>query len=218
MLATGKSTASSPTKIYSFNGSDSCAKLCQQSQYGSTIASLKIPSASFIYTTSPDGQPCDGIFLRPQASDPTKALQTAVLVHGGPYSRVTKAFNLPSFYRAPHLISAGYTVLCPNYRGGSSHGESYASAARGGIDTTNYNDVIALMKREIEQGLIDEERVGIGGWSQGGFLSYLAVTRDDVKFKTAICGAGVHRLGHANHVLCGPIFRSRTGRKGAMEM
>lgn len=191
VLAIGKSMASSPTEIYSIDPSDPHIKICQLSQHGSNIASLNFSFARPIYAMSSDGQFCDGFFLSPHTSDPTKALPTAVLVHGGPYSRVTEGFDLPYFYWAPYLVSAGYAVLCPNYRGGSSHGESYASAARGGMGTTDYDDVIALVKKGVEQGLIDGERVGIGGYSQGGFLSYLATTRDDFNFKAAVCGAGI---------------------------
>lgn len=191
VLAMGKSMASSPTEVYSLNRSDPDSNLCQLSHHGSTIAGLKMSFATPIHTTSPDGQPCDGILLRPYASDSSKALPTTVLVRGGPYMRVTEGFNLPYFYWAPYLVSAGYAVLCPNYRGGSSHGESYASATRGGLGINDYDDVIALVKEGVKQGKIDGERVGMGGYSQGGFLSYLAVTRDDFRFKAAVCGAGI---------------------------
>ena len=86
--------------------------------------------------------------------------------------------------------------MYPNYRGGSGHGEKFAAYARGAAGTVDYDDVITLTPHCIEQGLIDKERVMIGGWSQGGFLSYLAAVRNGThglgwSFKAAICGAGV---------------------------
>ncbi len=66
----------------------------------------------------------------------------------------------------PYLVSAGYAVLCPNYRGGSSHGEDYARKARGQMGTGEYDDVVSLVKHCISEGLVDETRVAIGGWSQ----------------------------------------------------
>ncbi len=71
------------------------------------------------------------------------------------------------------LVSAGYGVLCPNYRGGSGYEEDYASQARGAIGTNNYNDVTTLLNHRVKKGLVDVEKVVVGGYSQGGFLSYL---------------------------------------------
>lgn len=59
------------------------------------------------------------------------------------------------------------------------------------MGTTDYDDVIALLKEAISQGFVDRDRVAIGGYSQGGFLSYLSMTRQDFHFKAAICGAGI---------------------------
>ena len=139
-----------------------------------------------------DGTDCDGIIIRPLHEGAAgKLLPTIVLVHGGPYIRTTVAFNPCYYYWGPYLVSAGYTVLYPNYRGGSSHGEHYASQARHGMGTTDYSDIISLVKAGISKGFINEQNVAIGGLSQGGFLSYLAVTRSDFQFKAAVCGEGI---------------------------
>ncbi len=58
-------------------------------------------------------------------------------------------------------------MLYLNYRGGSSHGEHYASQARRGMGTTDYSDIISLIKAGISKGFIDEQNVAIGGLSQG---------------------------------------------------
>ena len=139
-----------------------------------------------------DGTDCDGIIVRPLNKGTVGKLPpTIVLVHEGPYIRTTVAFNPCYYYWGPYLVSAGYTVLYPNYRGGSSHGEHYASQARRGMGTTDYSDIISLVKAGISQGFIDGESVAIGGLSHGGFLSYLAVTRSDFQFKAAVCGEGI---------------------------
>lgn len=89
------------------------------------------------------------------------------------------------------LVSAGYAVLCPNYRGGSGRGEKHATYAHGGIGTVDYTDCIDILRNCIGKGLVHPSRVAIGGWSQGGFLSYFAVTREDFQFRGAVCGAGI---------------------------
>ena len=187
-VAFAKSDCSSPAEMFYRKAHTEI----QLSQHGSAIAKFEIGKGEPIYCKAKDGTQCDGIFIRPsRAADHPKPMPTVVLIHGGPYSRITIAFNLLYFYWVPYLVSAGYSVLCPNYRGGSSHGEEYAKQAAGAMGTKDYDDVISLLEEGIAQGLIDGSRVAIGGWSQGGFLSYLAVTRQNFHFKAAICGAGV---------------------------
>ena len=113
-----------------------------------------------------------------------------MLVHRGHYIRTTVACNPCYYCRGPYRVSAGYTVLYPNYRGGSSHGEHYASQARLGMGTTDYSNTTSLVKADTSKGFIDKQYVAIGGLSQGGYLSYLAVTRSDFRFKAAVCGEG----------------------------
>lgn len=98
--------------------------------------------------------------------------------------------------QAQYLLSSGYAVLYPNYRGGLGHGEAFAAYVRGKIGTMEYDDVITLTQHCIEKKLIDKGKLIVGGWSQGGFLSYLSAVRNGVhglgwKFMGAICGAGV---------------------------
>ena len=101
------------------------------------------------------------------------------------------AFDVPRFHWGPWLAAAGYAVLCPNYRGSSSRGDNFASYGRGSVGTKDYSDIIDMIKSGIERNLFDPERVAIGGWSQGGFLSYLSVTRQEFVFKAAVCGGGI---------------------------
>ncbi|KAK4690187.1 acylaminoacyl-peptidase, partial [Lecanoromycetidae sp. Uapishka_2] len=200
----GYSTASEPTEIYSVEE----GKFCQLSNHGHGIAKLNIGEAKPIYCEAQDGSHCDGIFVRPINTQKDKPIPTVVLVHGGPYSRINVAFNLLYFYWGPMLTSAGYGVLCPNYSGGSGHGESYAAEAQGGMGTKDYDDIITLLKEGIKRGLIDADRVVIGGYSQGGFLSYLAVTRSDFTFRGAICGAGVSDMDMLTMTSDAPWFEA----------
>ncbi|KAK3171603.1 hypothetical protein OEA41_003687 [Lepraria neglecta] len=202
LIALGKQSGDSgriaPTEIYSF---EQWKPMCQLSQHGQALTKFDFGKALPLDCKAQDGTLPDAILIRPSdavdkyseefSEDEAKPQPTVVLIHGGPYGRITIAFNLLYYYWVPYLVSAGYAVLCPNYRGGSGRGEDHASQARGGMGTTDYSDIISLVHKGISMGLIDESRVAIGGWSQGGFLSYLAVTREDFHLKAAVCGAGV---------------------------
>lgn len=90
-----------------------------------------------------------------------------VLIHGGPLDRITSSFN-PLYYQwSAYLLSKGYSLLFPNYRGSSSQGESFAAAARGGVGTVDYDDILATISACIDKGLADRRRIIVGGWSQG---------------------------------------------------
>ncbi|MCJ1309509.1 hypothetical protein MMC25_003169 [Agyrium rufum] len=181
------SDLSTPSEVYSVasNGES----LYQLSQHGSKLAAMKIGKSQSYYCKATDGESLDAIFVSPTESN-GKPLPTFVLVHGGPYSRISRDFDV-MYHWAPWLVSAGYGVICPNYRGSSSRGRRFAEKVRGRMGTEDYSDIVDMVKSAIKDGLVDKERVAIGGWSQGGFLSYLAVTRDDFTFKAAVPGAGV---------------------------
>ncbi len=103
----------------------------------------------------------------------------------------TPDFQVPSgAVWAPWLANAGYAVLSPNYRGkfwgvlililnhiqslgSSARGEDFAVTRRGAMGTNDYDDIVSMVRAGVCNGLVDENRLAIGGWSQGGFLSYL---------------------------------------------
>lgn len=129
-----------------------------------------------------------------------KPRPTVVIVHGGPYYHVKDSWNPGHYYWHEVLFQLGYNVLAPNYRGSAGHGERFAAAASGATGTHDYDDVLSLVQQGIEEGFIDRDRLVVGGWSQGGFLSYLCSVRNGrfldgspcgFRFRGAICGAGL---------------------------
>ncbi|KAJ5304447.1 uncharacterized protein N7443_004107 [Penicillium atrosanguineum] len=189
VIAITKGDGSNPEEVFSISESEGTVQL---SDHNSSIAALKISKACSVSATASDGYSLDGMIYMPskyKAED--GPLPTILMPHGGPYWRINTAFTVCHFLEAPLLVSAGYAVLCPNYRGGSGRGEKHAAYARGQIGTVDYTDCIDILRSCIEDGLVDPSRVAIGGWSQGGFLSYFAVTRNDFLFRGAVCGAGV---------------------------
>lgn len=205
-----KSTVSSPRELYSSQGTWKRRRVqegyIQLSDHGQSISSRHIGNSQDLHCTSSDGTTeLDGLFLSPSVSPPVtnsgrKSLPTVVLIHRGPYSRVTDCFNTSFYHWSPLLLSSGKCgILLPNYRGGSSHGEGFARHARKGMGMVDYDDIIAVVDEGIKRGLVDPEQIIVGGWSHGGFLSYLLAVRrnsqsspgSNWKIKGAICGAGV---------------------------
>lgn len=144
----------------------------------------------FVFQTR-DGLTLDGLLLHPDGDGPWPTL---VLPHGGPYGRVSHSFQVGFGAWGQWLAQAGFAVLLPNYRGGLGRGEAFAAMARGGVGGLELNDLLDAIDAAIAQGVADPERLGIGGWSQGGFLAAWAITQTQ-RFKAAVVGAGVTDWG-----------------------
>lgn len=204
IIAITRGSGSSPTQVFSLDA----GVLCQLSQHESSLSGIEIGQADPFFYGADDGTALDGVILTPVKGDKSKPWPTVVIPHGGPYNRTTIAFDIPYYSFGPWLASKGYAVLCPNYRGGSSRGEKHASAARNGMGTIDYSDVIAAVKTGISRQIVDPGRVIIAGWSQGGYHAYLAATRNDFPFRAAICGAGITDLDMLVMTSCHPWYET----------
>jgi len=169
-------------------------ELLQVSEHQEQLAGIRFGKQEPFYWTASDGFALDGLLIRPPEAVQGQPLPTVVLVHGGPYGRWEYDLHLHALDWGQWLALAGYAVLMPNPRGGAGHGEQFAAVARGGVGETDYQDVMAAVDAAIERGIADPEKLGIGGWSQGGFMSAWAVTQTR-RFKAAIMGAGVSDWG-----------------------
>ncbi|MBV9198051.1 MAG: S9 family peptidase [Solirubrobacterales bacterium] len=143
--------------------------------------------------TAPDGLELDGLFVYP-ANAAAGPYPTVVLIHGGPYWRWDRRCHLEPEDWVQWLATAGYAVLAPNPRGGLGHGHEFAARVRGDVGGGDYADVMTAVDAAIERNLADPDRLGIGGWSQGGFMTAWAITQTD-RFKAAVMSAGVSDWG-----------------------
>jgi dipeptidyl aminopeptidase/acylaminoacyl peptidase len=116
---------------------------------------------------STDGEvELDALYLTPTSSligAHHRPLATAVLIHGGPNARVTNAFNAYYYMLTPYLLSLGFGILLPNYRGSKGRGQRFASYSIGGLGIYDYADVITLTQSAIDNGYADKEKLLVGG-------------------------------------------------------
>ncbi|KAF4501639.1 peptidase yuxL [Fusarium agapanthi] len=169
------------------------------SNHGKPLADKSLGSCTVLTCRSTDDEvELDSLYLTPTYSNkrPTEPLPTFVLIHGGPTSRDTDSFDTTCFNWAPYIFSKGYGVLLPQYRGSSGRGEKFASYSMGGQGKYDYADVVAITDNAIKKGFADPKKLIVGGWSQGGLLTYLCSVRNGLhglgwRFNAAIAGAGV---------------------------
>jgi dipeptidyl aminopeptidase/acylaminoacyl peptidase len=147
--------------------------------------------AKSIHWTS-DGFRVQGWLLSPPAAAalaPGRRLPLVVNVHGGPASMAQARWPRPAD-RAVALAALGYFVLFPNPRGSFGAGEEFVRANVKDFGYGDFRDILAGVEAAALLAPIDPARVGITGWSYGGYMSMWAVTRTD-RFKAAVIGAGL---------------------------
>jgi dipeptidyl aminopeptidase/acylaminoacyl peptidase len=140
-----------------------------------------------------DGLKIEAELFKPRDFRTGQRVPLIVLVHGGPTGRWADAFN--SHYSAwtQLLVSRGYAVLLPNVRGSTGYGWEFSVSNRGDWGGGDFKDILAGVDEAVRRGVADENRLGIGGWSYGGFMAMWAVTQTN-RFKAAVAGAGLSDL------------------------
>ena len=118
---------------------------------------------------------------------PAQKYPMVVAIHGGPSSAATAAW--PARWSAV-LPSQGYCVLMPNPRGSYGSGEKFTQANIKDFGYGDLKDILAGVDAAIAQAPVDPNRVGVIGWSYGGYMTMWAVTQTS-RFKAAVAGAGI---------------------------
>ncbi|MCY3413737.1 MAG: S9 family peptidase [Candidatus Heimdallarchaeota archaeon] len=157
------------------------------------IIDWKLGTSESISWKSVDGMEIEGVLRKPRDFDLSKTYPLVCIVHGGPawYSSGSLlSGGLKKYYPATQFLNKGILVLEPNYRGSIGRGAEFKEAYRFNIGFADLGDVESGVDYLISQGLVDKDKVGIMGWSQGGYISAFASTHSK-KFAAICVGAGV---------------------------
>lgn len=134
---------------------------------------------------SPNGVVLDGWLVRPVTSrGPTPLL---VEVHGGPHAFFADAFPLSALYWYV-LACRGWTVLALNPSGSASYSKAFAHSLRGRWGEYDLPEQLAAIDALISEGIVDEDRLAVTGYSYGGYMTAWLVGHTD-RFKAAVIGA-----------------------------
>jgi dipeptidyl aminopeptidase/acylaminoacyl peptidase len=130
-----------------------------------------------------------GWLLYPKDFDASKKYPLVVNVHGGPSWASLSRWPSPHGY-ASALAGAGYFVLSPNPRGSYGQGEAFTRANVKDFGGGDFADILAGLDEAMRVAPIDANRLGLTGWSYGGFMTMFGVTQTN-RFKAAMAGAGI---------------------------
>ncbi|MFD1413682.1 S9 family peptidase [Oceanobacillus jeddahense] len=137
-----------------------------------------------------DGLEIEGILSKPADYDDTKTYPLVLAVHGGPTGISLATPTTNRYQPIEQFIEKGFLVLEPNYRGSAGYGEAFRAANFRQLGLGDYKDIISGVDLLIDSKIADPEKVGILGWSQGGYISAFCATYSN-RFKAISVGAGI---------------------------
>jgi dipeptidyl aminopeptidase/acylaminoacyl peptidase len=164
------------------------SSLTQLSHFNDGIAPGWGSSASLTWKS--DGFDVQGWLMFPKDYDPSKKYPLIVEVHGGPAAAVESHWGVGGTLSPAAFSALGYFVLQPNPRGSFGQGEAFVQANRKDFGYGDLRDILAGVDTVLAKYPVDPNRVGLTGWSYGGFMSMFAVTQTG-RFKAAVAGAGI---------------------------
>ncbi len=157
---------------------------------GSQWKEFQLATREVIQWKSADGTTIEGILMKPADYDASRKYPLLVVIHGGPTGVDTALRAADRTYPLERFAAKGALILKPNYRGSAAYGEKFRSLNVRNLGIGDYEDVISGVDYLIQKGMVDKDKVGAMGWSQGGYISAFITCYSD-RFKAVSVGAGI---------------------------
>jgi dipeptidyl aminopeptidase/acylaminoacyl peptidase len=143
---------------------------------------------------SPDGLEVEGLLTYPAGYQVGRRVPLILNIHGGPAGVFSETFlGGPGIYPLATLAERGFAILRANIRGSSNYGRQFRFANYNDWGGRDYQDLMAGVDHVISLGVADPDRLGVMGWSYGGYMTSWIVTQTR-RFKAAAIGAAVTNL------------------------
>jgi dipeptidyl aminopeptidase/acylaminoacyl peptidase len=179
-------TATEPQELYLW---DQNGVPQQLSHFNDSFRQYALIAPEFYKYRSFDGQEIEAALLKPTNYDGHSKLPLIALIHGGP----TGAWQDNVEVWGQLLAARGYAIFYPNIRGSTGYGHKFIESNRADWGGGDYKDVVAGVHDLVKRGIADQDRLAIGGWSYGGYMSEWAITQTN-EWKAAVSGAGLSNL------------------------
>ena len=158
------------------------------------LPGLPLGKMEVVRWKSSDGLEVEGILNYPVGYQAGRRVPLLLVIHGGPTGVFTQGFAAsPNLYPTAVYNARGYAVLRPNPRGSSGYGKKFRYANYKDWGGGDYRDLMAGVDHVISMGVADADRLGVMGWSYGGFMTSWVITQTK-RFKAASIGAAVTNL------------------------
>ena len=165
-----------------------------------TLLTADDPTEDYAYTEITLGtvKSADGKFdnyyrlIKPKDFDPTKKYPVIVYVYGGPHSQMVKNTYMAELRRwEMYMAQRGYLVYVQDNRGTQNRGAAFEKAIHRQCGQAEMADQMEGVKMLMELPYVDKDRIGVHGWSYGGFMTISLITNYPDVFKVAVAGGPV---------------------------
>jgi dipeptidyl-peptidase-4 len=156
------------------------------------VSALELRAPDLVALGNRDGVELHGALYRPDPRFGAGPYPTIVSVYGGPHAQqVTNSWRPTAAMRAQYLRGLGYLVFVLDNRGSARRGLGFEGAIKHRMGQLEVQDQVDGVRWLVEQGLADPGRVGVYGWSYGGYMAAMGLAQAPDTFKVAVAGAPV---------------------------
>lgn len=192
MLGCVIQTTNLPPEVFVMNLDNLAAT--QISNVNESLTAYPKARTENVYWQSVDGMEMEGLLTYPIDYDETQQYPLLLVIHGGPMGFFDEKFvGSPYPYPIAAFAQAGYFIFRPNPRGSTGYGKDFRCANYNDWGGGDFADIMSGVDAMIATGVVDANRLGVMGWSYGGYMTAWTITQTN-RFKAASMGAGLCNL------------------------
>jgi dipeptidyl aminopeptidase/acylaminoacyl peptidase len=188
-IAFVQSSYQKPAEVYLAESVDKLNDARPLTSFNKIFTERDLPQAKPYRWKSVDGTQVEGMLIYPPGKFEARNLPMFVFIHGGPADADGNVFEA-DWYKWDRLAAtAGWLVFQPNYRGSSGYGDKFLMEIVPQLVSRPGKDILAGVDELVKEGVADPNRLAIGGYSYGGYMTNWLITQT-TRFKAAVTGAG----------------------------
>jgi dipeptidyl aminopeptidase/acylaminoacyl peptidase len=181
-------TATHPPDVFIIDGATAMKRVTTSNPQLDGVA---VGQQEVVRWKAADGLDIEGVVVKPVGYRPGTRYPLVMQPHGGPEGADLNAW-LGSYSRWGQMLAGrGYVTFYPNYRGSIGRGAKYSMADHRDLMGKEFTDMLSGIDHLVKIGLVDGDRVGVGGGSYGGYTTAWAVTYGSDRFKAGVMWMGI---------------------------
>lgn len=182
------------------------------------LANYKLTRKEFFQFTNSTGTSLNCWMMKPANFDPAKKYPVLVAIYGGPGSNtVSNSWGSRNFLWYQLLCQEGYIVVSCDPRGTMHRGRTFKHGTYMNLGKNETEDFIDLAKHLGQQSYVDAARIGIQGWSYGGYMTSLCMTKGADYYKAGIAVAPVTNWKYYDSIYTERFMRTPQENSGGYE-